>query len=954
MKNLLLESIDNESRKAAVSFLKNNFKRCFTLDKQDLPEDEKQKLCQEYVKSVELRYCVPWDAGGCNWTKALIMAITRILKLECNHETSRPTNQRMIERLKKVSFAAMMYRQKQVWDGVPKEQIISKDANGMNFYQLSALVMPMYNELLDIYNNGYGEAWPGKEGQLEVATRRKAEKEAADRRRYEELTAKAEAGEQLTAEEQAFVDRIKAKIEQLNAQAAQAAQQAAAPQAEEQAADDDDEEDADDPWAEDNGFTAEHPRPYMKGRFRIGNTGYWAVRIDTYEQSKTWWWWTYPNCPYPTAIDHTWCITNPNSRNFFYYGIGTSVTAYYVFKEGFEKLTRPNHSASAPYDEWGKSLMCIMINSSFNNRSTEVHVCASRYNQATPENRHANGPGYSNYFYEKKVSKLCELFGCDKQDIYDKFVYKLANQAQQDATAPNEKETTKILNNLNNCNYMDVGTEMICPYNGCEADGARILNKDGYYAVYYQGAIVTPWVKTLSRYTTNKNVYLYYYLDDKLYITNINGKPIFNDALDKNWSFDTYDNDRIMVLKNQNKNTFLVYNLMTKTWATDRPVYGKLKTVIYPYIGLTDGTMYLYSSVKNKLIDITEKVSPLMRNPGDNMYAISGSKNFIKYRDKIYLAKTGEIVNFSNVTTTRPDYIYSSYDNALLTPDGTKLDIARYKQNLANDGYTNLDTYCSTTSDTGKSYIMVYGRKNNNKTVKYCVISTDGTTKELVVECPDGYSMTNNPTARIYTIRTINGDKIIKIDKDNKPVLMGEMSGKYNEVYGNGNHVYFVVKINRHRAKVYNEDCKVVFTVPDNLEMRTRINRVDNTVDGNIIRVATQHGTFLSWTKTGATVPIIGSDIIYIGNNYVFTKYNGEGHIYDDRGKEVMSGKFKLNAGFNNEGIASIISTDEEKKITYFNTDNEYSDSIEELIESVKVKKKTRTDYILEAAAYFC
>ena len=155
MRKLLLESIDNESRKAAITFLRNNFKRCFTLDQQSLTDDEKLKLCQEYVKTVEINYCIPWDAGECNWSKALIMAIVRILKTECNDGTSRPQNTRMKTQLKKVAFAATMYRQKQVWDGVPKDNIMSKDADGKNFYQLSALVMPHYDELMDIYMNGY-------------------------------------------------------------------------------------------------------------------------------------------------------------------------------------------------------------------------------------------------------------------------------------------------------------------------------------------------------------------------------------------------------------------------------------------------------------------------------------------------------------------------------------------------------------------------------------------------------------------------------------------------------------------------------------------------------------------------------------------------------------------------------------------------------------------------------
>ena len=102
MRKLLLESIDNESRKAAITFLRNNFKRCFTLDQQSLTDDEKLKLCQEYVKTVEINYCIPWDAGECNWSKALIMAIVRILKTECNDGTSIPQNTRMKTQLKKL------------------------------------------------------------------------------------------------------------------------------------------------------------------------------------------------------------------------------------------------------------------------------------------------------------------------------------------------------------------------------------------------------------------------------------------------------------------------------------------------------------------------------------------------------------------------------------------------------------------------------------------------------------------------------------------------------------------------------------------------------------------------------------------------------------------------------------------------------------------------------------
>lgn len=946
MKNLLLESIDNESRKAAVNFLKNNFKRCFTLDKQDLTDDEKLKVCQDYVKSAEITYCMPWDAGECNWAKALIMAVVRILKTECNDGTSRPTNTRMIERLKKVIFAATMYRQKQVWDGVPKENIMSKDADGMNFYKLSDLVMPHYNELMDIYLNGYGDVWPGKQGQADIAARKRAEKDAANKRRYDELVAKKEAGEQLTAEEQAFVDRIKAKLAQQNApvQAQDAVQQNA-----EEAEQDD--EDQDDPWAENSGFTNDHPRPYMKGRFRIGNKGYWAVRIDTFEQSKTWWWWTYPNCPYPTEINHTWCITNPNSRNFYNYGIGTSVTAYYVFKEGFEKLQRPHVSATAPYDEWGKSLMCIMINRAFNAQSSNVHVCASRYNQAQPNNRPGYADGYGNGFFGARVDKLCELFGCTKQDIYDKFVYKLANAAQQDVSAPNDKETKKILNGLNACNNMEVSAEVLGPFDNKVECGKRLEAK-GFYAYYYKGNIVTPWVKQFNYRITKNNLYLHYIVNNKAYITYMDGKPVFNDALDTRWEFDIYNDDTIMVLKHTS-GKFLVYNLKTKSWVTDRPVEGIIHSCRYPYIGLTNGKLYQYLPAKNKLIDATEKLRGIGENPGRNLYGFSVTKNFVTHRNKVYLIKTGEIIDFPSITDTRDDCLYSNYTNKILKSDGTIIDLNPFKQKLTEEGYTVQDNYRCPPFVPGKPYFLYIATTREYKKVKISVIYFDGTNTDLEIDIPQGYRYSLEQAPRIYELKTNTTSKIMVIDKDGKPKV-NDLEYDVTARFNRSGHCYSSVKINRHRAMLYDENCNLVFTVPNEYEMRTKILDIDVSKSGNLLKVKTNKGYALGWTNTNTSIAIGHTDFIPIGNDYVFIKKDGEGKVYDDRGKLILSGNFNLNAGFTDDGIASVISNDNEKKITYFNLDNEYSDSLEELVESIKVKKKTRVDYILEAAAYFC
>ena len=73
MNKLLLESIDNESRKGAINFLKANFNRCFPLEDQKLSQEEKDAKAKQYEENIELTYAEPWNIErACNWTKALL------------------------------------------------------------------------------------------------------------------------------------------------------------------------------------------------------------------------------------------------------------------------------------------------------------------------------------------------------------------------------------------------------------------------------------------------------------------------------------------------------------------------------------------------------------------------------------------------------------------------------------------------------------------------------------------------------------------------------------------------------------------------------------------------------------------------------------------------------------------------------------------------------------------
>ena len=210
-----------------------------------------------------IQFCHPIDVlARLSWTKALVEGLVRILKTECNDGTNKPVNNRMKSELKKLYFIATMYRQKQQWDGLPQNRWLTTNLNGWSFYRLRTIMLPFYEEAKEIHENGYGDKFLGKKKMLENAAN-------ANNDRAEEIKRRLDAGEEVSdADREWYKAYLK---DQENDQAAAVPRDA-------------------DPWenADWNGH-----KPYMDGKFRIGDKGYWAVRIDNHKQSKTWCWWTY-------------------------------------------------------------------------------------------------------------------------------------------------------------------------------------------------------------------------------------------------------------------------------------------------------------------------------------------------------------------------------------------------------------------------------------------------------------------------------------------------------------------------------------------------------------------------------------------------------------------------------------------------------------------------------------
>lgn len=104
---------------------------------------------------------------------------------------------------------------------------------------------------------------------------------------------------------------------------------------------------------------------------------------------------------------------------------------------------------------------------------------------------------------------------------------------------------------------------------------------------------------------------------------------------------------------------------------------------------------------------------------------------------------------------------------------------------------------------------------------------------------------------------------------------------------------------------------------------------------------------------------------MYMGKGYIYVpgeRASDPSVVYDDEGRKVIEGRYKFARGFDESGIASI--TAPRNRTIFINTDNEYGEILEELLESMNKRKlervlnegmvvKQKLDW-LDYAAYLC
>ena len=942
MNKLLLESIDNESRKGAINFLKANFNRCFPLEDQNLSPAEKEAKAKQYEENIELTYAEPWNIErACNWTKALIQGCVRILKTECNDESARPANERMIGQMHKLYFAAMMYRQKQVWDGVRKEDIMSKDMNGWSFYKLSSVVMPHYDEFLRIYNEGYGEVWPGKEAFRAGAIQRRREKEAADAARKEEIEAKIARGEELTAEEQNFMNVMRARAER---EAARAVDQAG------------EVEEEGNEQAEDNPWTAtdwQGHKPYMGNLFKVGDNGYYAVRITQKSQASTWYYWGWPNCPFAGQTGARWCICGPGTH-FGGYGIGTRCVAYFIFKEGFQNLDRPMRSATAPNDEWGKSLMCLMVDEDTKPENDCVRNLTSRYNHYGPgEARHwGEGPQYGDGFLGRKVDALCTVLGITKQQFFELFPFKTDDNI----------DISDVMKKIVKGEFVDnrkfnFSATTIPEY----GKFYKVYDRNNRVSsIFKDGRFIIPWCRDISWENKNNFFWIQGIKNNKRQFFDINGHQLLSDPIPENYTWHVNQNN-ILCLCDENKYSF--YNLRTRRWITPTPIVGEIKYGTerqFPYLNMkneeTGAFEYkYYDSKSHKLVPV-----PLGFNLTNPIYVIN--KSFV-IDDAVnaYCRKTGEKFDFSDDVGTY--YINSRLSNEFFGVEKHYITADGKEVRLPSD-----ETVEKTVTIGKKKITVTYERTrvNGDNCYMYRFYNTLGekvyetvAIMERVHRGPDGtMTLTHkkpNDNTLYYTAVTLDGEVTSKT-LENTSIL---------ESPNDGNDFFFFTN----DGKIYGKNLEVIYDVGTPIRSVRNVSVVDPKYGWYRIGVTdTDYNNkyYMLNINVKKAIPLDSFESKYIpmGFGYIFLPgkhLTDRAKLVDDEGRIVFDDVYKFVTGFGTDGVASF---KKRNRMLYVNIDNEMSDTMDELVESMERRRigkiltegtevQQKLDW-LDVAAYFC
>lgn len=941
---ILNEAVDVASRKRALEFLINNYDKCFP-NRPDATEEQKKQDAQSYLDEVLVQFCHPIDVlHKLSWTKALVEGLVRILKTECNDGTAKPVNKRMIAELKKVYFAATMYRQKQQWDGLPQNQWLTTNLNGWNFYKLRSVMLPFYNEAKEIHENGYGDKFLGKKKMLDIAKN-------ADKVRADAIKAKLDNGEEVGEEDKTwYAAYLKALEEENNDGQVQPRDV--------------------DPWA--NTDWGGHV-PYMTGKFRIGNKGYWAVRINTHEQSNTWCWWTYPNCPWDQEPNGAqWCITynNPHHWNLYHLG-GRGQVAYYVFKEGFEKLDRKEDGniATEPYDKWGTSLICVRLSRDPEIDDSTIEGFCSRYNHFGQQGRDvAQKNGFADNFCDRgSIKRFCELVGCTKEEFCQKFRYhevdgnQIVNGCAFDINKLYKRIDAGDDGNLNHTYRLRSLYDSKTFTNYIVTD--TVTQKHNY--VVNNRIVFEQWKSNISPCNEANNGTMSQYVcvnsDGEVQYYDKLGSPILPTPIASN----EYCNHHF-VKCNINNHTYLtirinkggnyytaIYDVTAKRYISRALLQGEYYPIhdSFPYLYHGD-ELYKFDFKTGKVVSAQDIRNALT----GRAYKCIANKNFF-YNSESDIVIPKSTMEKINIHVNFIEDAAVGKTEKWVTPDGQ---VHLYKDIFGTERNAGADL------SIGNRGIMYDGKNALIGTVSDSFIRLTRPDGEIVMNktIENGsffHSYINNDCSRVtekdedgnvlfvHAI-TAAGVKTIKVNPEKKSwaVAFIYINDKATPIMMNSTTIY-----NGDGDEILKSDAFDGNTFSD-------ISRI-NGCDAPVVNLTLNNfDHYIVWVNSGKYIRQT-STIIPIGFGYLFCKTGNNAAVYDEEGRTVFTGALTLNAPFNRDGIASV---SKRNGTIFFNLDNEWSTALEDLVESKKPGRmallkeakqiETPFDRLLRLAAYLC
>ena len=582
-----------------------------------------------------------------------------------------------------------------------------------------------------------------------------------------------------------------------------------------------------------------------------------------------------------------------------------------------------------------------------------VRNFTSRYNHYGPGiHNHANGEQYGDCFLYKRVDSICTLLGITKEKFFQLFKFKLDDDV----------DIANIMKKIVKGDFVG-GRNFSCHEQDNEFGRYYIIQDrtTGFQNIFKNGKFILPWSTDIFNGTIGDFMYFYAIKDDKRQFFDENGNPLLPTPLSASYNFYV---DKHCILRITANDKIVFYDLKNRRWLTPTPINAKVDhswKSDFPYIRIinpetNERKMHRYN-VKTHTLDLVhlEQV--------DNKPILIMNDNFaVDNNVKVYCRKANKLIDMHNDVFTHQivgclsDYFFGT-NKHYVTADGTEVQFSRnenFNATIVKGKKKITVTYERIQENAELFYKYRFYNANGDKIYEFDAINVNYTNENSNNLLIYTYFKRGDNTTLCYTAVTIDGEITNKTVEN---IKVREYSGRE----------YFFIANN---GKIYGKNLEVLSDLETEVDSVREIFTIDQKYGWYRITVWPPDFNKKSWMfniNAKKLIPIKNDDspFILMGFGYIFLpgeKLTDPARLIDDEGRVVFDDVYKFVTGFDNNGIASF--KGRRNRMLYINTDNEMSDTLEELVESMECKKfgkilnegmeiQQKINW-LDIAAYFC